>query len=161
MQNKSVMFNRAILREPRKGDPIRAVEYADLVRAVRAIQATDPIPYAQPLPFGILSFFFRLVNVATVRVNAGTFHVDSDLKVNVAQADIALTGDPAWIYLRHEWGTTTASIATKATEPIINSTYYEHPLGKYEAVSGGYVLTDWRWMGGDIILVAPLRGGGA
>jgi len=161
MIGRSVAFARPVLREPRKGDPIRATEYADLVRAVRQIQAQDPQVFRNRMRLDILSFWMRMESSTVCRINKGTFQIAGDLKVSVAETTKTLSSDPTWIYLRHEWGSSTASIETKADEPNSNSTYYEHPFGKYEATNGVYSMTDWRWMGGDIILASPLRGGGA
>ena len=140
-------------------DRIRAVDWNRVVERDKYTRVVPNAPFIERRNYDRLDFAMYMQGPAEVRVQAGYFTIDGYLDNRVAQTDVALTGNPEYVFLQYEWGAAAATIEHSSTLPVTNSTYFRRRFVKMSPSNGVYFIDELYHDSGSISLAAPLRGG--
>jgi len=143
----------------RRGDPIMHSDWNSLVEAAHPVRAFRGTRTRVQEDYDRTDFTWYMIAEDEIRVRAGYFSIAGYLDVRVAETDVALTGNPEYVFLQYQWGAATATVEHSSTLPVTNATYYRHRLCKLSPTAGVYFVDERYHRGGSICLASPLRGG--
>jgi len=132
------------------GDPIRADDFNEVLRTMRERQHIGGGEFTD-LPWFALPWRLEILAKNTVRIHPGA------LIVHAGSVDLTLSGSEEWIYVEHNWGTTSADIRNLSSKPTSTNTILRARLYRLVPLSGVYFV-NYRAQWGDIVLASPRAG---
>jgi len=122
------------------------------------VDFTGPNNILRPkgLPWNRLAFGYYLVkNVVTIYT--GNLRQHGIQNISISETDVTLSGDPEYVYVNHQRGSSSATILHSQTEPVSNSTTLKVPLYKFEVVTGMIYKISQILHFGDINFDTPIQ----
>jgi len=124
----------------------------------KPIIVVDDVSYAEGVGGGLMNFSCSAVSSGVVTVRKGTLRIHNVGNYAVAETEITLAGDTAWVYLEHARSHLETTIVTQSeTEPESSATVLRIPLAKYTLNEDGDYELEETCHEGDVNIDAILR----